>query len=338
MESQYAKYWSRHRFPGSLVLSGPMVLFAILCFAISAFAQEYPTKPVTMVVGFSEGSSTDLFAHVMSKKLSELWGQQVVIEYRVGGGGSLGTDAVAKSAPDGYTLLFNGSAHITNAVLYNKLPYDPIQDFVAIGPIAIQPFILVVGPSAGVKSVSELIALAKAKPGQVKFGSPGIGSGAHFCAEKFRLAVGIDVLHIPFKGGVEANAAAMSGKITYWLAPAAAALQSVKEGKLIALAVVSAKRLRGLPNVPTMAQAGVRVEDTNWFGMWAPAGIPDAIADKLVKDVARAVGSPDVREQIIKLGAEPMSMSQAEFTRFVRSELETADRIVKVMGIKPFPR
>lgn len=338
MKSQYEKLRSRHRFPGRLALSGPMALFFILYVTVSAFAQEYPTKPVTMVVGFGEGGSTDLFARVMSRKLSELWGQQVVIEYRLGGGGSHGADAVAKSAPDGYTLLFNGSAHITNAVLYSKLPYDPIKDFIAIGPVSIQPFILVVGPSAGVKSVSELITLAKAKPGQIKFGSPGIGSGAHFCAEKFRLAVGIDVLHIPFKGGVEANAAAMSGQITYWLAPASVALQPVKEGKLIGLAVVSAKRLRGLPNVPTMAQAGVRVEDTNWFGMWAPVGIPDSIADKLVKDVARAVGSPDVREQIIKLGAEPMSMTQAEFTNFVRSEMETADRIMKVVGIKPFPR
>jgi tripartite-type tricarboxylate transporter receptor subunit TctC len=330
--------WCTYAFPSGPAFTTAMTIFIGLYFAGSAFAQDYPARPVTMVVTFTEGSATDVFARIISRKLSEIWGQPVVVENRIGGGGSQGADAVAKSAPDGYTLLFNASAHITNGVLYNQLPYDPIRDFYPIAPFAIQPFVLVVGQSAGVKSLAELIALAKARPGQIKFGSAGVGSGTHFCAEKFKLAAGIEVVHVPLKGPAEANAATVSGQVMYWLTPVSMALQLVQEGKLIALAVAGAKRSRVMPNVPTMAQAGIRVEDANWFGMWAPAGIPDGIADRLVKDVARAIASPDVREQITRVGADPMSMTQAEFAAFVRSEMETADRIMKVTGIKPFPR
>lgn len=338
MKIRYAQGWSRREIVRGLVLTAAAILYIEGCFASGASSEDYPTKPVKVIVTFTERSATDVFGRILSKKLSELWNQPVVVENHPGGGGSHGADYVAKSAPDGYTLLFNASAHITNGVLYSKLPYDPIKDFHAIAPFAIQPFVLVVGHSSGIKSVSELIALAKANPGKIKFGSAGVGSGTHFCAEKFKIAVGIDVLHVPLKGPAEANAATISGQVTYWLTPVSMALPQVREGKLIALAVASAKRSRAMPNVPTMAQAGIRVEDANWFGLWAPAGLPDGIAETLVEDVARAVASPDVREQIMKVGAEPMSMTQAEFAQFVRTEMETADRIMKVMGIKPFPR
>jgi tripartite-type tricarboxylate transporter receptor subunit TctC len=306
--------------------------------SVAAAAQDYPAGPVTMVVTFSKGSATDVFARMIGRKLSEIWGRKVVVQNIAGGGGSHGADSVAKSAPDGYTLLFNSSAHVTNGVLYSKLPYDPIRDFYPVAPIATQPFVLVAGPASGVKNVSELVLLAKARPGQIKFGSAGVGSSTHFCAEKFRIAVGIDVMHVPFTGAPEATAATVSGIVTYWLMPVSEALKPVREGRLVALGVASANRSNVLPHVPTMAQAGVRIEDSIWFGMWAPAGIPDAVADKIVRDVARATGSPDVREKIIRLGAEPLQMNQAEFARFVRTELETADRIMKVTGIKPFPR
>lgn len=306
-----------------------------MCFGAASFAADYPAKPVKVVCPFTEGSATDVFARIVAKKLSEMWGQPVTVENRAGAGGTVGADAVAKSAPDGYTLLINSSAHAANAALYSRLPYDPQKDFVEIAPIATQPFVLVVGPSAGVKSVSELTAMAKAKPGQIKFGSAGMGSGTHFCAEKFKTAAGIDVAHVPFKGGPEANAAAIAGEVTYWFPPLAMALKNVQEGKLLALGVSSAKRSSALPEVPTMAQAGVILEDVNWFGVWAPAGTPASVADKLAKDVARAVSSPDVREQLAKLGAEPMSMTQAEFGKFVRSEMESAARTAKAAGIKP---
>lgn len=313
-----------------------LIVFAIgLFLAGSAFAQDYPGKAVKMIVPFTEGSATDVFARIISQKLAELWGQPVTVENRAGAGGTTGADAVAKASPDGYTLLFNSAAHTVNSALYSKLPYDPEKDFIEIGPIAIQPFVLVVGQSAGVKNIAELIAAAKANPGQIKFGSAGVGSGTHFAAEKFRLAAGIEVVHVPYKGGPEANADTMAGNITYWFPPVAMALKNVKEGKLMALAVTSAKRSNALPEVQTMQQAGINVEDSNWWGIWAPAGIPAGIADKLSKDVTQAVGSPDVREKLTKLGAEPMSMPKAEFTKFVRSEMESAARTAKAAGIKP---
>ena len=307
-----------------------------VCFTVGAFAQDYPVKPVQVIVPFTEGSATDVLARAVSQKLSELWGQPVAIENRAGAGGVVGADAVAKAPPDGYTLLIHGSGHAVSPAIYAKLPYDPVKDFADIAPLAAQPFVLVVGPSAGVKNVSELIAAAKAKPGQLKFGSAGTGSGTHFVAEKFKIAAGIEVVHVPYKGGPEANADTITGQIKYWFPPLAMALNPVREGKLIALGVTSAKRSGGLPEVPTVAEAGVAgFEDTNWWGIWAPSGIPANVADKLAKDVARALAAPDLRNKLTKLGFEPMSMTSAMFGRFVRSEMEAAGRIAKTAGIKP---
>jgi tripartite-type tricarboxylate transporter receptor subunit TctC len=314
-----------------------MMGFAIgVCFTVGAFAQDYPIKPVQVIVPFTAGSATDVLARAVSEKLSELWGQPVAIENRAGAGGVVGADTVAKAPPDGYTLLIHGSGHAVSPALYAKLPYDPMKDFTNIAPLAAQPFVLVVGPSAGVKNVSELIAAAKAKPGQLKFGSAGTGSGTHFVAEKFKIAAGIDVVHVPYNGGPEANADTITGQIMYWFPPLAIALNPVREGKLIALGVTSAKRSGGLPELPTVAEAGVAgFEDTNWWGIWAPARIPAYVADKLEKDVARALAAPDLRGKLAKLGFEPMSMTPAMFERFVRSEIEAAARVAKTAGIRP---
>jgi tripartite-type tricarboxylate transporter receptor subunit TctC len=307
-----------------------------VCFTVGAFAQDYPDKPVKVVVPFTAGSATDVLARAVSKKLSELWGQPVAIENRAGAGGVVGAEAVAKAPPDGYTLLIHGSAHTVIPALYAKLPYDPVKDFADIAPLATQPFVLVVGPSAGVKNVSELITAARAKPGQLKYGSAGIGSGTHFVAEKFKIAAGIDVVHVPYKGGPEANADTITGKITYWFPPLAIALKPVREGKLIAIGVTTAQRSGALPEVLAIAEAGVAgFENTTWWGIWAPAGIPANIADKLAKDVARALAAPDLREKLMKLGFEPMSMNSEMFTRFVRGEIEAAVRTAKAAGIKP---
>jgi tripartite-type tricarboxylate transporter receptor subunit TctC len=306
-----------------------------VCLTVGAFAQDYPVKPVQVIVPFTAGSATDVLARVVSQKLSELWGQPVEVENRAGAGGVVGADAVAKAPPDGYTLLIHGSGHAVSPAIYAKLPYDPVKDFADIASLATQPYVLVVGPSAGVKNVSELIAAAKAKPGQLKFGSAGTGSGTHFVAEKFKIAAGINVGHVPYKGGPEANADTITGQITYWFPPLAIALKPVREGKLIALGVTSAQRSGGLPEVPAIAEAGVAsFEGTTWWGIWAPASIPAHIADKLEKDVARALAAPDLREKLTKLGFEPMSMTSAMFGRFVRSEMEAAARIAKTAGIK----
>jgi tripartite-type tricarboxylate transporter receptor subunit TctC len=298
-----------------------------------AAAQDYPTKPVLVIVPYSQGSATDVIGRAVSKKLSEFWGQPVTVENRPGGG--LGVDAVAKSSPDGCTLLVDSSAYAASTAIYAKLPYDPGKDLVAIAPFGRQPFALVVGPGAGVKTVKELVAAAKAKPG-LSYGSAGTGTGTHFAAEKLKSATGIEVTHVPFKGGPEANAETASGKVFFWFPPVAMALKDVKEGKLIALGVTSAKRSSVLPDVPTMAEAGVAgVEDGNWWGLWAPAGTPAGVLAKLEKDVARALAAPDLIEQFAKMGLEPMKMSSAAFGEFVRGEMETAKQTVKALGIKP---
>ena len=306
------------------------------CIGAATFAQGYPTKPVRVIVPFTAGSGVDVVARMVAPKLSEFWGQPVTVENHIGAGGTIGAGLVAKSPSDGYTLLINTTAQAVNAALYTNLPYDPLKDFVAVSPLVAQPYVLVAGPSANVKTVSELIAAARANPGQLKFTSAGTGSGTHMVAEKFKLAANIDVVHVPNKGGPEAIADAASGRVTYWFPPIALALPQVREGKLVALGVSSARRSNLLPDVPAIAEAGVAgFEDTIWYGVWAPAAIPGDVVDKVSKDVARALATPEVRDRLTKLGAEPMSMTPAEFGRFVRSEVESAGRVLKAAGIKP---
>jgi tripartite-type tricarboxylate transporter receptor subunit TctC len=307
-----------------------------LCVAASTFAQGYPSKPVRVIVPFTAGSGVDIVARMVSQKLTEFWGQPVAVENHIGGGGTVGAGVVAKSPPDGYTLLVNSTAHAVNVALYSKLPYDPAKDFVDVSPLVAQPYVLIAGTSAGVKTVSDLIAAAKAKPGQFKFGSAGTGSGTHMVAEKFRLAAGIDVVHLPNKGGPEVNADAIAGRVTYWFPPIALALSHVHERKLLALGVSSARRSNLLPEVPTIAETGLTgFEDTIWYGMWAPAATPPEVVNQLSKDAARALATPEVRDRLTKMGAEPMNMTPAEFARFVRSEIDGAVRVVKAAGIKP---
>jgi tripartite-type tricarboxylate transporter receptor subunit TctC len=303
---------------------------------LPAFAQAYPSKPVRVVVPATPGSTTDIIARSVGQKLSEIWSQPVVVENRAGGGGTIGAGQVARSPADGYTLLVFSSGHAVIPGLYANLSYDPLKDFVDVAPLASQPFVLVAGPSTGVKTVAELIAAARAKPGQIHFGSVGIGTGTHFAAEKFRLAASIDVAHVPYKGGPEVNTDTMMGRVAFWFPPIAIAVPHVQSGKLLALGVSSRGRSSLLPEVPTIAEAGVSgFDDTFWNGLWAPAGTPAAVVEKLSKDVARALATPDLRERLAKLGAEPMNMTPAEFARFVRSEIEESTRIIKAAGIKP---
>ena len=313
-----------------------IMVFAIVAgFTAGALAQDYPTKPAKVIVPFTAGSATDTIARAVCKKLSEMWGQPVEVENLAGAGGTTGTDAVAKSAPDGYTLLMNSNAFATNTALYATLPYDSRKDFVYIAPLTKQPYVLVVAASSGIKNTGELISAARAKPGQMKFGSAGMGSSTHFAAEKFKLATGIEAIHVPYKGGPEATAATIDGTATFWFPPMAFAVKNLKDGKLVALGVTGAGRSASLPDVPTIAESGAAgFEDTSWMGLWAPAGIPATVVDKLAKDVARALASQDLREQFTKLGAEPMSMTPAEFSNFVQSEIDIAAKIVKTAGIK----
>jgi tripartite-type tricarboxylate transporter receptor subunit TctC len=303
--------------------------------AVPSFAQNYPTKPVHMFIGFPAGTATDILARVLAQKLGDMWGQQVVADNRAGAGSSIAVAAVAKATPDGYTLLFNSSAQSINPSLYAKLPYDTLKDFVAIASVASQPNVLVVSPSSSIKSVADLINEAKAKPGQINFGSAGVGTGTHLNMEKFKLMTGADVTHIPYKGTPEVVTDIIGGRTTAYFAPISAALPLVQSGKLRALAVSGGKRTGQLPNVPTVAEAGVKgFEFMLWFGVWGPAGTPANIVEKIARDTNSVIASADVREQFAKLGSEPLSMTSAEFAQFVRKEIDDNARVIKAAGIQ----
>ena len=306
-----------------------------LAAASTALGQGYPNKPVHVVVPFTAGSATDILARTYGQKLSEMWGQPVVVDNRPGAGGTIGAAVVAKAAPDGYTLLVHSAAQAYNPSIYPSLPYDTAKDFVDVVPLGGQPNVLVVAPSSGIKSVAELIAQAKQKPGQLNFGSAGTGSGTHINAEKFKLAAGIDVVHIPYKGTPEALTDTIAGRVTYFFSPISAALPFVRDGKLVALAVSTAKRSSALPNVPTVAESGLPGFDYSlWVGMFAPAGTPPEVVDKIARDVRTVAQSADVKERFAALGAEPMPMTTSEFKQFVDSEIADSGKVIKAAGIK----
>src|SRR5437016_3346143 len=302
-----------------------------LCALWASFAgaQAWPTKPVKIIVPFTAGSATDILARTFGQKLSEYWGQPVVIENHPGAGGTIGTGIVANAPRDGYTLLVHSAAYSVNPSLYPDLPFDTRKAFVEIVPLGGQPNVLVVAPSAGIKSVQELITQAKQKPGTINFASAGAGSGTHINAEKFKLATGIDVVHIPYKGTPEALTDTIAGRTTYYFSPISAALPHVKEGKLLALGVSSAQRSSVLKGVPTIAEPGLPgFAYSLWVGLFAPAGTPADVVDKIAADVRTLSQSPDVKERFAALGAEPMPMTSAEFKRFVETEITDSGKVI----------
>jgi len=304
-------------------------------FAGGAAAQSWPTKPVRVIVPFTAGSATDILARTFGQKLQEMWGQPVVIENRPGAGGTIGAGIVAHAPPDGYLLLVHSAGYAVNPWIYPGLPYDTAKDFTEIVPLGGQPNVLVVAPETGLKSVQELIARAKASPGKLNFGSAGMGSGTHVNAEKFKLATGIDVVHVPYKGTPEAINDTIAGRLTYYFAPISAALPQVKAGKLVPLAVSSSQRSSVLPDVPTLAESGLPGFDYNlWVAMFGPAGMPADLVDKINRDVQAAAQTPEVKERLVNLGAEPMPMTPAQFKAFTKRELDDSQKIVQTAGIK----
>jgi tripartite-type tricarboxylate transporter receptor subunit TctC len=309
---------------------------ALAAFGAQAFSQAYPNKPVRLVITFPPGSATDIVGRIMSLKLTEVWAQPVIVENRGGAGGSIGSAVVAKAAPDGYTLLMNSSAHAANPSMYARMPYDTLKDFTDIGFIAGQPNVLVESAGSGIKSLSELLAHARANPGKVNFASAGVGSGTHLNLEKFLLATGIKVTHIPYKGSQEAFGDLLGGRVDYYFAPISPAIPLVKEGKLRALAVSSAKRSSQLPDLPTMAEAGVPgFEFTLWFGLWGPAGMQQDVVDKASRDLNTALSNADARERLGKLGSDYTYMSPQDFGQFVRREIADYARVIQAAGIQP---
>jgi len=311
---------------------------AVSCAVLPALAaaQVYPAKPVRLIISFTPGSSTDIIGRAVAAKLQELWGQPVVAENRVGAGGTIGSKLVVDAPADGYTLLANSSAHVANPGIYANMPYETLRDFTNLALLAGGPNVLMVGSAAGWKGVKEFVDAAKANPGKLNFASAGIGSGTHFNLEKLKIATGIDVVHVPYKGTPEAIADTIAGRVCCYWAPLNAALPHVTGGKAVALAVSSAKRSGLLPNVPAVSEQGYPGFDyTLWVGLWGPAKMPADLATKINRDVLGALASPDLKERLVRLGQEPGSLTIPEFTQFVAKEVEETQRILKAAGIKP---
>jgi tripartite-type tricarboxylate transporter receptor subunit TctC len=301
--------------------------------------QDYPTRSVRLIEPFGAGGGPDLIARALGQKLSESWGQPVTVENHPGSGSTAGPALVAKSPADGYTLLVNTSAQAYSAALLKNLPYDPLKDFIPVAPLTSQPYVIVASKLAGIANVRDLVAAAKAKPGELKFGSTGIGTGSHLGLEEFNLAAGIKAVHVPAGPGeaiADIIAKTTAGRITYMMSPIQLALPDIRAGKLVALGVTTKRRSSLLPEVPTIAEAGVVGYDFRiWYGVWAPAGTPAKVVDKLATDIRVAMSTSALREWVAEHGAEPLSMAQPEFAQFVLSESESAARIIERAGIKP---
>ena len=304
--------------------------------ATTAWAQAYPTKPVKLVVPFPPGGSLDITGRLLAQKLTETWGQPVVVENKPGAGGNIGADLVAKSPPDGYTILLGAlSTHAVNPNLYAKMPYDAVKDFAPISLIAITPNVLVVNAASPVNNVREFIAYAKANPGKLAFGSGSNGSAGHLAGELFKVETGSDAVHVPFKGGAPATQALLAGDTQFMFDNLANAMAQVKAGKLKALAVTTAQRSPLVPELPTMAEAGLPGFDiSTWYGLFAPAGTPTAIVAKWNADVTRILNSPDVRARLVADGAEPSPNTPEQFAQMIARELSKYARIVKASGAK----
>ena len=305
--------------------------------APDAHAQTpFPARPARLVVPFPPGGSLDNVGRLLAQKLSEAWGQQVVVENRPGAGGNVGADAVAKSPPDGYTVVMGAlSTHAVNPSLYPSMPYDAVRDFAPLSLVAVTPNVLIVNAASPVASVRDLVALAKASPGKVNFGSGSNGSAGHLAGELFKVDTGTDIAHIPYKGGAPALQARIAGDTQFMFDNLANAMAQVKGGRVRAIAVTTAQRSKLAPELPTMAESGMPGFDiSTWFGLLAPAGTPPDVVARWNAGIVAALNAPDVREKMIAQGADPSPTTPAEFAAFIAKERDKYARIVKMSGAK----
>lgn len=295
----------------------------------------YPVRPVRFVVPFTAGSATDIMARVITVRLAERWSQPVVVENRPSAGGIVAGRIVAEATPDGHTLMAIGSAFAGSAALYSKLPYDPVKDFAGITQTATTPLVLVVSPALGVKSVVELVALAKQKPGQINFASTGLGSGPHYATELFKLVAGVGAVHVPYRGSPEALTDTISVRVHFFMSPILAAMPLIKAGRVQALGVTTRERAPSLPEVPTIAEAGVPgYEYQGWYGLLVPGKTPRALIERLAREVHGILELTEVKERIATQGATAKASTPQAFERLIHEEIATRRKVWQTAGVK----
>ncbi len=313
-----------------------LLLLCLLAACQFACAQSYPTKAVRVIAPFPPGGGTDLFARAVAQKLTSTLGQTFVVDNRSGAGGMIGADLVAKSPPDGYSLLITSSStHSINPHLTRKMPYDAIRDFVPVINIASAPNVLVVHPSVPAKTVKEMIALAKSRPGALNYASNGTGTLSHLTGEMFKLQAGINLIHIPYKGGPPAVIDLVAGQVSALFAAAPTVFPQVRAGKLRAIAMTGPKRSAALPDLPAVAETLPGFDSVQWWAMFAPAGTPGDVVERLNSEVSRIITDADVKARFAAEGAEPAGGSPREFAAFVRADYEKWGKVVKAVGIRP---
>ena len=302
--------------------------------AADARAQDYPNKPIRLMVPFAPGGGVDAMARILAAKMTESLRQPVVVDHRPGAGGTLGTDAVAKAAPDGYTILLQVAGLAAAPALYKSLPFDPVKDLAPVTQVAASTILLVVTPKLPAATTQELIALAKSKPGSLNYGSSGVGAPLHLTMEIFKHSTGINLVHVPFRGDAPLNTALIAGDVQAAFIPTSTGQPLVDAGRVRALGVIGMKRVSALPNVPTLSEAGVKgLELSSWYGVFAPAKTPRAIIDMLQREVAKAIKAPDVADRMRAQGNEPIGGTPDEFSALVRADVARFARIVEIAGI-----
>lgn len=313
-----------------------LTCLAALSPLVAGAQGAYPNKPIRVIVPFAAGSTTDIIARAITDKMSQSMGQTLVIDNRGGASGTIGQQAVATAAPDGYTIMIHSSSHTVSPSTFAKLPFDTVGDFTGVTPISSTPNVLVMSPSKNIKTLQELLAAARAKPGSMNFASAGQGSATHLNAEKFKLAAKIEATNIPFKGSGEAVTEVMSGRVDYYFSPIAPVIGQIKNGQLVALAVGSPKRASALPQVPTTAEAGVPGSEFNfWIGMMAPGKTPRDIVNRLHDEVIKALNTPEVKERFAALGADAWTLSPEQFDVYIKDEIKSNAVLVKAAGLQP---
>jgi tripartite-type tricarboxylate transporter receptor subunit TctC len=318
----------------AVVLSA-VLLNAAAALQASAQDRQFPVKPIRMLVPFSTGSQTDILARWTGEKMTQNWGQQVVVDNRPSAGGTIASEYVLAANPDGHTLMMVSTGHAGNATLYSKLSYDTVRDFAGVSRVASVPNLLVVAPGLGVKSVKELIALAKSKPGTFNFSSAGIGSGTQINGEMFRLAAGFDATHVPYKGAPEALNETIAGRVEFCFTPILVAAGQVKAGRVVALGVSTATRSPMFPNLPTVAEAGVAgFEYDQWYGVLVSAKTPRPLVNVLNKEVVRILNLPDMKERLLSQGATPAPTTPEEFDAFIRTEVKRFAKVLIAAGAR----